>query len=82
MDLHGVSCNLDKGKKYTKKIDVYSFGLMLYEILMLKCPFGEGVSAMQHLKVLMGGGRPQVPNTIRPEIRKIITQSLTIFTQR
>lgn len=60
---------------YTNRIDVYSFGLMLYEILTLKCPFQEGITAMQHLKVLMNEERPQIPDTIRPEIRMIIAQS-------
>merc|ERR1711965_1259925 len=54
-----------KGGDYSKKIDVWSFGAMLSELLTLEPPYPEEMRMVQIMKgVLTGTLRPRVP---RPE---------------
>ena len=56
---------------YDNKIDVYSFGIMLYEII-------TGKLALRHLNMIQvaryinEGKRPQIPNTVLPFTRELI----------
>ena len=46
---------------YNRKADVYSFGMVLYELSTLVQPF-EGYNVHRHeVEVLRGGGRPPLP---------------------
>merc|ERR1712238_235919 len=49
-----------KSMKYNRKVDVYSFGILLWQIMSLNTPF-SGYNVRMHYKVIVeGGGRPKV----------------------
>ena len=51
-----------KGGLYSKKIDVWSFGALLSELLTLEQPYPEDLRMVQIMKgVLTGTLRPRVP---------------------
>lgn len=58
-----------RGDKYGSKADVYSFGIMCWEVLMEKQPFADFNS---HFHVL-NGHRPEIPSTLRPRSSKTLT---------
>jgi len=51
-----------EGKEYTEKVDCYSFGVILYEMLTLKEYFEEYSFLTKLEDVLLGGGRPALPS--------------------
>ena len=53
-----------KGGDYSKKIDVWSYGAMLSELLTLKPPYPEEMRMMQIMEgVLRGTLQPRVPQS-------------------
>jgi len=53
-----------KGEQATKTADAYAFGIIMWEVLTTLCPF-DGMSAAQIItKVVVQGGRPEVPGDI------------------
>ena len=50
------------GKEYTEKADVYSFGVILYEILTLKPFFGEYTFMSKMEDDIIKGKRPELPS--------------------
>jgi serine/threonine protein kinase len=62
---------LDGGRR-TKKVDVFAFGLILYEILVGKSVFPKTESPMQIVKLHMQDARPPIPTTIHSKIRHVI----------
>jgi serine/threonine protein kinase len=53
------------GKPYNEKIDVYSYGLLLYQILALETPF-EGLTMKSFPKIVYEKGARPVPNAKWP----------------
>ncbi|XP_024543707.1 protein-tyrosine kinase 2-beta-like isoform X2 [Selaginella moellendorffii] len=47
------------GERYTKKADVYSYGMMIYQLVTGNVPFEDGMDMEQVLR----GERPEVPAT-------------------
>ena len=51
-------------QRYTEKADVYSLGVVLWELLTRQCPYGEEIQAVQvAMAVLNEGRRPVIPST-------------------
>jgi len=66
-----------KGGEYTEKCDVYSFGIILWELLTLADPFDEYPVAKGTFMSLLedeiiGGLRPTIPRTCRSDYRSLV----------
>ena len=48
------------GKPYNEKCDVFSFGILLYEIISLKPPFSMAIKHKYSSLVAKGGKRPRI----------------------
>lgn len=59
---------------YDDKIDVYSFGIILWEILTGKVPYGEMSTANIAIFVVEQGLRPDIPENAPPRIRDLMTR--------
>lgn len=63
-----------KKKPYTGKVDVYAFGVILYELVSRLQLFGE-ISFMSKVEEkIVNGERPEIPDTL-PELRHLIEKS-------
>jgi len=61
----------DNSMPYTEKADIYSFGLVLWEIVTGKTPY-EGKTTLQIVRMIDMGERPQIPDTVDPDYAQII----------
>jgi serine/threonine protein kinase len=58
---------------YTSKSDVFSFALILYEILAKKSGFSKDLTAPQVMKkVVIDKTRPEIPDFVLPNVRRLI----------
>ncbi|KAJ4830797.1 hypothetical protein Tsubulata_016933 [Turnera subulata] len=61
-------------RPYTQKVDVYSFGIVLWELVTGNIPF-DGISSMQAAcEVISQGLRPTIPSDCLPALSKIMTR--------
>ena len=61
-----------RGEAYNLKSDVYTFALLLYEVLLLEKPY-DGIAASDQLhEVFMNGARPFVPLSWPQAIQTLI----------
>lgn len=60
-----------RGEKYDEKIDIYSFGIIMWEALTRKHPFADRNFMGVSLDVLEGR-RPAIPNNCPPEFSKLM----------
>ncbi|CAM9242400.1 unnamed protein product [Chrysoparadoxa australica] len=59
---------------YNEKVDVYAFGLLLWEMLHNRRAF-EGMSVSDfYARVVNGGARPQMDQSWPPDLKKLIAQ--------
>jgi serine/threonine protein kinase len=61
-------------EEYDAKVDVYSFGLILEEIVVGKRVFSPTLPMPQLYGKLQRGERPEVPTNLPPGLRKLITK--------
>jgi len=55
---------LMRGEKYNEKIDVYSFGIMLYEMITNEIPFKELNQMQLLMEVAVKNQRPNLKSTV------------------
>mmetsp|Transcript_8418 Transcript_8418/g.9722 ORF Transcript_8418/g.9722 Transcript_8418/m.9722 type:complete len:964 (+) Transcript_8418:2-2893(+) len=59
-------------RSYDEKADVYSFGIIIWELLTRECPY-EGMTAIQcALAVLNRDKRPEIPKWCPPQLHALI----------
>ena len=59
-------------RSYDEKADVYSFGIIVWELLARECPY-EGMTAIQcALAVLNRDKRPEIPKWCPPGLHALI----------
>ena len=59
-------------QSYNQKVDVYSFGIMLWEMLTGKLPF-KGISKQEFMDEVVGKGfRPAVPKSLPPVLGNLL----------
>jgi serine/threonine protein kinase len=58
---------------YTSKSDVFSFALILYEILAKKSGFSRNLTPYKMMKkVVIDKERPEIPDFVLPDVRRLI----------
>ncbi|XP_013189819.2 mitogen-activated protein kinase kinase kinase 7 isoform X1 [Amyelois transitella] len=62
------------GSSYTEKCDVFSWGIILWELLSRRKPFDEGGSAFQIMWAVHKGTRPKLIEGCPPPIERLMTQ--------
>jgi serine/threonine protein kinase len=70
-----------KDVEYTQAVDIYSFVLILFEIIVRVPVFSPSLSAPVLMRMVVSGERPLVPETVLPELRSIMKRGLA-STQR
>jgi serine/threonine protein kinase/Tol biopolymer transport system component len=63
------------GKPLDARSDVFSFGVVLYELVGGRHPFA-GSSDLQMLERILHGNQPPLPDAVPEELRRLITRAL------
>ncbi|OAY83907.1 Serine/threonine-protein kinase HT1, partial [Ananas comosus] len=63
-----------KEKSHTRKVDVYSFGIVLWELLTALIPFSEMTPEQAAFAVSQKNARPPLPATCPPALSHLISQ--------
>jgi serine/threonine protein kinase len=61
-----------EGEKPTKKVDVFAFGLILYELLVGESVFPLDAKGPRILRLHDSNFRPEIPSYVNPRIQRII----------
>lgn len=69
--VHWMAPEIFSGEKYTEKADVYSFGILLWELWTRQQPF-DGYQAVTIPNLVVKGERPPIPKDMENDIKKLI----------
>jgi serine/threonine protein kinase len=58
--------------QYGEKSDIYSFSIVLWELLTRSSPYDEKMSADEIREFVLAGGRPTIPASCPPRLRALI----------
>jgi len=61
-------------KQYTEKCDVYSYGIIFWELFSRKIPYADVSSFEIPVKVAKEGLRPKIPDNVPKSISKLMKQ--------
>jgi tRNA A-37 threonylcarbamoyl transferase component Bud32 len=61
-----------RGERYSKKVDCYSLGVCLWELITRRIPY-EGVQSVRIITSVINGMRPQIPKATPAGLVKLIT---------
>jgi serine/threonine protein kinase len=54
----------------TEKADIYSFGMLCYEVITGRTPFEE--HPIYDYSIVLGGGRPELPDDLNQELKELV----------
>uniref|UniRef100_A0A1D1YSR6 non-specific serine/threonine protein kinase n=2 Tax=Anthurium amnicola TaxID=1678845 RepID=A0A1D1YSR6_9ARAE len=69
-----MSPEMIKGKQYTRKVDVYSFGIVLWELLTALIPFHDMTPEQAAFAVSQKNARPTIPTACPPALNHLINR--------
>ncbi|CAA6672996.1 unnamed protein product [Spirodela intermedia] len=75
-------CEMIKHKPYGHKVDVYSFGLLLWEMLTGKIPYEEMTPVQAAFAVVDKNIRPTIPDSCPPPLRALIEQCWSLLPEK
>eukprot|EP00741_Cyanophora_paradoxa_P020987 tig00021319_g20261.t1 len=61
-----------KGERYNEKADIYSYGIVLWELITHKEPYGDMHPMTAAMKIAYQGLRPKIPSNCDPAYRDLI----------
>ncbi|WRX33583.1 Serine-threonine/tyrosine-protein kinase [Theobroma cacao] len=71
--VHGLG-EMIQHRPYTQKVDVYSFGIVLWELITGLLPFQNMTAVQAAFAVVNKGVRPVIPNDCLPVLSEIMTR--------
>ncbi|KAL6519257.1 Serine/threonine-protein kinase sty13 [Orobanche gracilis] len=69
-----MSREMIQHRPYTQKVDVYSFGIVLWEFITGMLPFQNMTAVQAAFAVVNKGVRPTIPNDCLPALSQIMTR--------
>ena len=72
-----LSPEIINGKPYDSKSDIWSLGVLLYEMMTFKMPFNANSLPMLSVKIMRGQYIPP-PTTYTKDLRELVTKCLTV----
>ena len=73
-----LSPEIVQGKPYSFKSDIWSLGVLLYQMLMLKMPFDANSLPMLSLKIMKGNFAPITNKAYSADIKCLVKSMLNI----
>lgn len=72
--LHRICREMIQHRPYTQKVDVYSFGIVLWELITGMLPFQNMTAVQAAFAVVNKGVRPNIPTDCLPVLNEIMTR--------